>query len=255
MRTLQISLFVALAFTCALGLLGFGGCSAPAAPLRLDLAPAPGTVRVVSLNVAGGFSASYRTAAAGAQQRAFLAALQPDAVCYQEAWGAVAGWQAQYAPGPGWWRGDALEQVAGQPSGVAVWVRQGVAVGDSWTVPLKWEEHPRDAILVAAGGILLACAHLDTGTSDNRVREVEQVYAATEVQGPYVRAPELFVGDMNDFGDVIARGADAEALTPVGTYDQAWSRVGGAAALVPTHGTDALVSDHTYAVVADVPLP
>jgi endonuclease/exonuclease/phosphatase family metal-dependent hydrolase len=240
-----------------------GGCSQPPAEtLRLDLAPGPGVLRVVGLNVAGGYSAAYRTAAANTQQRAFLQALQPDVVCYQEAWGPTAQWQTQYAPGPGWWRGDALETVDGQPSGVAVWVRQGLSVGDSWVVPVDWEKHPRDALMVKVANVLVSCAHLDTGSSANRRREVDQIYAATAVVGtngqPLTPAePELVVGDMNDSdGQATTQARQyAEPLTPIGDDMQAWSRTGGAGGLAVTHGTSALVSDHPYGVVAEIPSP
>jgi endonuclease/exonuclease/phosphatase family metal-dependent hydrolase len=226
------------------------GCAAGSPPLPESSALVPGArLRVVSLNVAGGAGPRWRTAEAHAEQRAYLAAIDPDVVCLQE----VRGSPAPYWHADGWSRFWSEGPIDGEPSGIALWVRSGLRQGESWVVPVDFAATwARAAIFVEVEGVRVACTHLDAGpaaaVADIRRRDLEEIYAYP---------PDLLVGDMNDLTDTVGStaGKYAASLTPMGSIDQAWSRIGGSARLALTYGEDKLVSDHTFAVIAEVELP
>lgn len=205
-------------------------------------------LRVMSLNVAGGFDARYQTDAAHEAQRAFIAAQNPDIVFLQEA----VGNPMVYAPDVGGTMMSAIEGKLpdGQTIGNATWVRAGIKVRDHWDVPLdfggQWQRWA--TVVKVFGSHLIMGTHLDSGADSGDTMRLHQLAMAT------VDNPEVAVGDFNMLADVMPHAMDGYVnLLRNGTIDQAWSRIGGTATLIPTHGEAALVSDHPYAVVANIP--
>lgn len=227
------------------------------------------------MNIACG--AGYVTAADRAKQNSFLAGLAPDIVGMQEVDVGVA------RSGGG---NTAIQSTATMPGavvfakcasvnaqgaltpggpgavGVALWVRAGLSIVDSWTVPLDYADPvdggdgwPRGALLAIIGGtsgnFTVAVAHLVAG-STAYVRERRRL----EIQEATAYGVDVFLVDANALGDEV--GADVPPGLHLcsnpdfpGCIDQAWARGTCTGRLAPTHGA----SDHPYAAVADVQVP
>lgn len=260
--------------------------------LALTLAPGcgrdgaeSGGLRVMSLNLAGGFEhGQYRAPEARAAQRAFIAAQNPDVVLAQEFTGYDAGSfnddgtiLRAYTEALTDDQGDAV------PAGVAIWVRPGLRVLESWEVQLDYgdglsghDPHPRTSLMAkiqAPSGevLIVADVHLSVG-SDAYMTDIRR----TQLLETLAFDPDIVGGDFNVSADKMVDrdpdgttrawmqvAADAIGVSPlrsitgVGSADQIWAHSGrgagnGGRPIVPTGGVAGLVSDHPGAALAKV---
>jgi len=242
---------------CALA----AACGEPNAPIR-----------AVTLNIANG--AGMITAADRARQSAFLAALAPDVVGMQEVevgvthsgGGNTAVQSTATMGGSVVFAGCASVDAYGRlgsgtgQAGVALWVRTGLTIVDSWMVPVDWELSanggdgwPRCTLVAHVVGeghdFTVAVSHLMVGSNaDIRRRELQESIAG---------GVDILLMDANALGDEIARDMATSPMSlcsgPLfpGCVDQAWTRDACSGRLVPTHGA----SDHPYAALAEVAVP
>lgn len=248
-----------------------------------------GGLRVLSLNLAGGFDrGQYRTPEARAAQREFIAAQAPDVVLAQEYTdydagqfddsGTILRAYTEAIPGV-----DAYDQTRQIPTGVAIWVRPGLRVLESWEVQLDYgdgagghDPNPRTSLLAkvqapSGDAVTIADVHLSTG-GDAYMTDIRR----TQLLETLAVDPDVVGGDFNVVADKMSDtmpdgntrswmrvAADAIGSSPLrsisgdGCDDQIWARSGHGAAdsgrgLVPTGGANALVSDHPYAALAEV---
>jgi endonuclease/exonuclease/phosphatase family metal-dependent hydrolase len=134
----------------------------------------------------------------------------------------------------------------GSTVGVALWVRSGLAVTESWTVPLDYGDNdwPRSTLFAHVVGeghdFIVAVTHLSTQSDAIRTLQ-SRVSVAFE--------PDVLLGDFNALADSLAPGlAPLQLATASSCIDQIWHRPGldVQGGLVPTLG----VSDHPYAALA-----
>lgn len=248
------------------------GCipDAASAPAALSLS----TIKAVSLNIACG--AGWTGPGDRAWQNTFLSGLNPDVIGMQEVevgvarsgGGNTAAQSTATMPGTVKFAKCAAVNAMGALTpgatgavGIALWVRAGLTVVDSWPVPLDYADQvssgdgwPRCALVAIISGeghdFVVAVTHLAVG--DNAyVRERRRL----EVQETAAYGPDLLLADMNALGGEIA--ADMPAPLHLcsnpefpGCIDQAWSQGACTGRLVPTNNA----SDHPYAAVAEVML-
>ncbi len=204
----------------------------------------PHELTIVTLNAASGFDPRYRTAAAHAAQRAFLDALHPDVVSLQEAMGDL----REVFPRGGRIFSASEGTLDGQTIGNALWVRDGLAMGESWSIPLSSADAwPRNAIFAYVEGKLIAATHLSVGDI-NPARD-QQVLDILD------QAPNVVAGDMNAPSSSFAPLMLPMLLSADGGIDQIWVYnhfMPGHS--VATGGENALVSDHPCAAVTTLSL-
>lgn len=253
-------------------LVGLLGCTSDAA----SSAPASllSTIRAASFNLANG--AGYTSPAERARQNVFLASLSADVIGLQEVdvgvarsgGGNTAAQATATMPGTVVFAKCASVNAQGALTvggtgsvGVALWVRAGLTVVDSWPVALDYADQvdgsdgwPRCALVAIVSGagrdFVVAVVHLLTG-ANAYVRERRRL----EVQEATAYGVDVLLGDMNALGDEV--GADVPASLHLcskpdspGCYDQAWAAGTCTGRLVPTHNA----SDHPYAAIAEVTL-
>ena len=221
------------------------GCSAP-------------SFRVMSMNQANGYvlidgSAPYRTPPARAAQAQLILEQGPDAVGFQEVDGGCArsgsiNTAGAVVPLGGTFLYAEATVTEGCSIGVALWLRAGVKLIDTWNVPLDYPDDvwPRVALYARVrdeGGreLLLATAHLSTYMTTRETQLPEAVAGS----------PDVFFGDFNALGpevEVYVPPAYKELTSP-GCIDQVWSTHPGRGWLPPTH---ALASDHPFVACGDI---
>lgn len=212
------------------------------------------TLRLASLNMAGGAGPQYSTAQALAEQRALIAELAPDVLALQEV---------------------TDENLAALPAGgtlfryeeVAVWARAGVSLENQQVIGLEYgawvsgvfiaDVWPRTALFARASApgisVTLSATHLSAGAWDtNRVACDAAPIRAVQLDEATVFDPDIVIGDLNALSAEIAKtlGPLGYAAATRGAVDVVWLREGerGVGAMEPT-GT---ASDHPAAATVTI---
>lgn len=211
----------------------------------------PATLRLASLNMAGGAGPQWSTADCLARQTAFIAELAPDVLALQEV---------------------TDENLAALPVGgtlfhsgeVAVWARAGVALEDRQVIVLDYgawvdgtfiSEVPRTALSARAVApdiaVTLSAAHLSTGARDQSGKDHDPApIRAMQLDEATVFDPDVVIGDLNAFNKEIE-----ETLGPLGyraatrgAVDSVWLKSGERGTMEPTQGA----SDHPAAATVEI---
>ncbi len=226
-------------------------------------------ISFLSLNIACGFSADFRTAAMRAQQAAFIAAQLPDVVALQEvdmglprSGGGDTGAQSLgslTSRGALLYGRGSYVDVNGSPSlaatsysvGNSLWVSSDFQVLEHWNLDLNYlDPWPRCAIIAHIRGrgqdLVVAATHLTSGGDGVAVAKRREQMGQILAFGV-----DVVLGDMNAFGAELEDVSDIDLVTPGGCVDQVWCSRPSAGVLVPTLG----VSDHPYAAFAQMISP
>lgn len=213
--------------------------------------PQYATLRLASLNMAGGAGAEYATTNARAKQAALAAALRPDIMSLQEVTDEAL---AALPPGHIFRVGE-----------VAIWARTGITLDHTQEIPLDYgvwvdgvfvaDRWPRAAAYARVSApdiaITLSAVHLTATAQDQSDAERDPApVRAVEMDEATVFDPDVVIGDFNALSKEIG-----ETLGPLGyraatrgAVDAVWLKTGEHGVMEPTGGA----SDHPAAVFVEI---
>jgi endonuclease/exonuclease/phosphatase family metal-dependent hydrolase len=219
------------------------GCSQPPAE----------TLRLASLNMAGGAGAEFSTDAVRAAQRQFFADHQPDVASLQEVPDDFA---TLLPPGSTFRAGD-----------TAIWAREGLQLDKMQDIPLDrsvWiggvlvsdyqgrnAAYARVTDSVTGVAITVSAVHLTVGAQDASGKSYDPTpVRAVEMEEAAVFEPDVIIGDFNalsrEIGEVLGPLGYRAATT--GAPDTAWLKTGERGVMEPTEGA----SDHPAAATVEI---